>query len=440
MQRARRQFLSRTGRPNDQDAAIGLGGPLNGLAQLVHAGRAAGQNAGRRRELLEFLHFALQARGLQGPRRHQNQPVGLERLFDKVVGAALDRRDRGLDIAVPGDHHDRHLGMVLLDLFQQLQPVELAALQPDVEKHQMRAAIGDFRQRRIAVARCPGGKTLVVQNTGNQIPNICFVVDNQNVICHGSSPSCQLPVAASIFVSLLVASVGLSVSDAGWFVSGTGSIISTFAAWPDTANRNRIQAPRAPGRMSAASLSSIRPPWSSRTRPTIARPRPVPFSRVVTYGSSKRARLTFGRPIPLSITSITMSSFSRAAMTSMRPFSNSAAGTASMASVAFLMMLVSACEISRRSNCARIGSCLISASISRSGCPTFIRNTAWRTVSATSSPSITGFGIRAKRENSSTIRLMSSTCRTMVSVHCSKMALSSTMTLPNLRRMRSAES
>ncbi len=38
---------------------------------------------------------------------------------------------------------------------------------------------------------------------------------------------------------------------------------------------------------------------------------------------------------------------------------------------------------------------------------------------------MTGFGIRAKRENSSTIRLMSSTCRTMVSVHCSKMPLSS---------------
>src|ERR1700691_2890394 len=55
--------------------------------------------------------------------------------------------------------------------------------------------------------------------------------------------------------------------------------------------------------------------------------------------------------MPLSITSITMSSFSRAAMTSIRPLPSSAAGTASMASVAFLMMLVRACEISRRSHC-----------------------------------------------------------------------------------------
>jgi hypothetical protein len=35
---------------------------------------------------------------------------------------------------------------------------------------------------------------------------------------------------------------------------------------------------------------------------------------------------------------------------------------------------------------------------------------------------ITGFGMRAKRENSSTMRLMSSTWRTIVSVHCSKTA------------------
>ena len=32
--------------------------------------------------------------------------------------------------------------------------------------------------------------------------------------------------------------------------------------------------------------------------------------------------------------------------------------------------------------------------------------------------SMTGFGMRAKRENSSTMRLMSSTCRMIVSVHC----------------------
>src|SRR6202158_5116181 len=263
MQRARRQFLSRAGGTDDQDAAVGLGGPLDGLAQLIHAWGVPGQDACCRSKLLELLHFALQARRLQRPRRHQNEPVGLEGFFDKVVRAAVDCRDRGFDIAVPGDHHHRQIGMVPLYLLQQLQSVELAALQPDVEKYQMRAAIGDFRQRRIAVARRARGEALVVKNARNQITNIGFVIHNQNVTCHGSRLSCQLPVAASVLVSLSVASAGAAVSYAGCFVSRAGSLASTFGAWPEMAKRTRIQAPRCPGRMSAASLSSIRPPWSS---------------------------------------------------------------------------------------------------------------------------------------------------------------------------------
>ena len=52
---------------------------------------------------------------------------------------------------------------------------------------------------------------------------------------------------------------------------------------------------------------------------------------------------------------------------------------------------------------------------------------------------MTGLGMRAKRENSSTMRLMSSTCRTMVSVHCWKTPASSAIILLYLRRSRSAD-
>ena len=126
--------------------------------------------------------------------------------------------------------------------------------------------------------------------------------------------------------------------------------------------------------------------------------------------------------MPLSITSMTTSLPSRCALTTMRPRPSSFGGTAPIASVAFLTMLVSACEISRRSKRAGIASAGSSTSKSMSGWPTRIRNTTWRTVSATSSAAITAFGIRAKRENSSTMRLMSSTWRTIVSVHCSNTA------------------
>ena len=69
-----------------------------------------------------------------------------------------------------------------------------------------------------------------------------------------------------------------------------------------------------------------------------------------------------------------------------------------------------------------------------------IMKTTCRTVSTTSSSPIFGFGMRAKEENSSTMRLMSSTWRTIVSVHWSNTSRSAVMTLPYLRRMRSAES
>ena len=60
MQRARHQLLARTGGADDHDAAVGLGGAVDGLAKLVHAGGAPGQNACGRRQLLEFLDFALE--------------------------------------------------------------------------------------------------------------------------------------------------------------------------------------------------------------------------------------------------------------------------------------------------------------------------------------------------------------------------------------------
>jgi hypothetical protein len=176
-------------------------GAVDGLAKLVHRSGTPCQNACRRRELLEFLDLAPEPRGFQRPRCHQDQPVGLERLFDEVIGAAFDRRDRGFDIAMARDHHHGQIGIVLLDLFEQLQPVELGALQPDVEEHQMRPAAGNFMQRRIAVTRGAGGKSFVVENAGYEIANIGFIIHNQNVTGHGLHLSCQLPVAASIFDS-----------------------------------------------------------------------------------------------------------------------------------------------------------------------------------------------------------------------------------------------
>ena len=61
------------------------------------------------------------------------------------------------------------------------------------------------------------------------------------------------------------------------------------------------------------------------------------------------------------------------------------------------------------------------------GWPTSCRNTASRTTAFRSRFSMIGFGIRAKPENSSTMRRMSPTWRTIVSVHWSKTLRSSSL-------------
>lgn len=50
--------------------------------------------------LFEFLDLAFETGGFQRPVRDQDEAVGLERLFDEVIGTALDGRHGGFDVAV----------------------------------------------------------------------------------------------------------------------------------------------------------------------------------------------------------------------------------------------------------------------------------------------------------------------------------------------------
>src|SRR3569833_4689653 len=74
------------------------------------------------------------------------------------------------------------------------------------------------------------------------------------------------------------------------------------------------------------------------------------------------------------------------------------------------------------------------------GLATRCRNMACCRSSCALSRRITGAGMRAKDENSSTIRPISPTCRTMVSVHCWKTSGSVVISEEYLRLSRSADS
>src|SRR5579871_1870590 len=113
---------------------------------------------------------------------------------------------------------------------------------------------------------------------------------------------------------------------------------------------------------------------------------------------------------------------------------------AAMLSTAFLRTFVSACERRRPSASNRTGCRGASVSNVIAGWATRCRNTACCSSSCAISGRMTGDGIRANEENSSTIRPISPTCRMIVSVHCSKTSRSVSTSFAYLRLSRSAES
>ncbi len=180
------QFLAGARGAGDHDAAVGRRQFLERGAQVVHRRRGAEELAGVAALLAQHLDLAAQLGGLQSALGDQHQPVGLERLLDVVVSAALDGGHRGLDVAVAGDHHHGQVGMGALDLVEQRQPVQTAALQPDVEEDQRRAPLLDFAKRGIAVGGGARAVPFVGEDAGDQFSDVGFVVNDQNVGRHVS--------------------------------------------------------------------------------------------------------------------------------------------------------------------------------------------------------------------------------------------------------------
>ena len=122
------------------------------LRDLLDRRRAADQLALVAELELELGVLALEPRRLAGALDQHQQAVGVERLLEEVVGALLDRGDRGLDGAVAADHDHRQLARAAPDVVEHLQAVEPRALEPDVEQHEARRARFDLGQRRRPVA------------------------------------------------------------------------------------------------------------------------------------------------------------------------------------------------------------------------------------------------------------------------------------------------
>jgi hypothetical protein len=129
-------------------------------------------------------HLTLKPRILQRAFGHEQQAIGLERLFDEIIGAAFDRGCRGFDVAMTRNHDDREFGMLLLEAVEQLQTIKPAAFEPNIEENEIRPARHHGGKRLVAVAGHAAAMALVLQNAGDQLADIRLIVDDQDIGCH----------------------------------------------------------------------------------------------------------------------------------------------------------------------------------------------------------------------------------------------------------------
>src|SRR5665213_1261833 len=184
VQKPRRHFLAGTGRAGDEDAAAGRRDTLDLRAQLTDRMRVADQFVVAARTQLQLLVLAPQARRLDRALDDEQQAVRLERFLDEVVGTDLDRRDGGFDRAVAADHHDGKARQLTAHDLEDLEPVELAALEPDVEDDERRLARAHGGERLIARPRFTCVVALVLENAAHQHADVGLVVDDENFMRH----------------------------------------------------------------------------------------------------------------------------------------------------------------------------------------------------------------------------------------------------------------
>ena len=180
------KLLARARGAADQNAAVGGRHAIDRVAELVDGRGLADHLGAEARALPQLLHLALQLKRLERAQRDEDQAVGLERLLDVIVGAALDSGHRRLDVAVARDDDDRQIGIASLHVGQHLEAVEAAALQPDIENDEMRAALLDRAQRLVAVAGEPRTVTFVLEYAGHEIADVGLVIDDEDVCGHRS--------------------------------------------------------------------------------------------------------------------------------------------------------------------------------------------------------------------------------------------------------------
>ena len=275
--------------------AEGKGAALPETEHRLHPG-AGGHDVAEREPLLVAPDRAavrrLELLELDGPADHQEQLGRLERLHQVVLRAEAHGLHRRLDGAVGGHDHHRQVGMLGLDLPDQLDPV-----------HAGQAAIG---QDQIHVLGLDG------------LEGLLSALDRQDLVALQLECAEQRPQEYLVVLDQQEPSLH-GVPPARGCGAGTAG------------SEMRTRVPE-PGALSIA----MSPPWRSTIFLTMDMPSPVPDGFVVKKGRKMRSRSSGAIPTPSSATSTTARSPSTNRSTVTRPASR----RGSMASSAFFITLV----------------------------------------------------------------------------------------------------
>ena len=74
--------------------------------------------------------------------------------------------------------------MSVIETVEQLEAIKAAALQPDVEEHEVRPTAFDLVQGRVAVARRARAIALILEQARDEFANVSLVIDDENIRRH----------------------------------------------------------------------------------------------------------------------------------------------------------------------------------------------------------------------------------------------------------------
>ena len=186
MQRMGHQRLAGAGFAVDQHMAIGLAQIQNILAHPVHQRRGADQLFHQHGAVAQLppqgAVVQRQAAALAGLFRQFGHPVGVEGLFQKIIGPDPHRLYRHRHIAVAGDQNDRQSAVHAHQAFQERHAIH--AGHSYVADHHAGIIGADPFQRLFGRAIGFGVEPRQRQPLADRLPHVQFIVNDRNF--HGT--------------------------------------------------------------------------------------------------------------------------------------------------------------------------------------------------------------------------------------------------------------